>query len=879
MKSSATLKSSSRNSLLFIVPLLFLAVFVVITQAAWTTKFFDNFGVSSYDESSWTDANQAFTADNSNCVSGYCAEYVGAVGNPATLVLTNSQDLSDGTEGNVTYWAHVESACDGNNNEGCCLDLYYNSGWDSLTLGQGEIGCADADDDPEAVMFEAYRVLNSTHMTSDFKIRFSCYTSGGNEEVYIDDVNISYNQVANPPDPAFISPTDSNQTLTGNLTYILWNMSSTEDIGNCQFEINGTNQSGTIVNDTADWWCYYNETGFEANVTRCSRGWASDADDNFNNTDNSICITTNISMDTTPPNLDFVSPTPDNESEEGGTITINVSANEDLGSCELDWELAANESMTVNGNYCYVSKTGLTDGQKYTYVVYGNDTTGNNNVTEQRLVQYTDWWNSSFSHRRSFRFENATSTELENFPILIALNDTNFDFSGIQNDCDDIRFINNDNATKQNFEIENCSTGTNQAWFWVNVTLPANDNLTIWIYYEDADAENDESINDVWNSNFKMVHHMSDYNASWINDSTSNVNDGGKDSDNNPQVVYDQQIAEAQDHSDDMILVPDDTSLQIGGAITMEGWVNLDSIDDSGYDLVMRKSSAAGSLGEFSYGWYAEEGSKKIFLALYDTSAAWSQTSTYEIIESTGQWYYIAITWDGTTDESNNVKLYVDGELNESWSKTNSLNTNSYDLQIGDQNNNANDLNGKIDELRLSNDNRTSDWIRATYYIGTETGVNIGSEEDYVEASYNTSFSINLTDNSRVWSNDSEAKTAKSLWYNDTGGSGDDKNVNATVEGSNPQTESLGSINFTNTGNTSIKMYMQLSSALPATIETFYSLDGNYATDTYSLNDSEAALVNASVGVNDSIIIWVWANFTDNSAGATQLDLWVNSTT
>jgi hypothetical protein len=96
-----------------------------------------------------------------------------------------------------------------------------------------------------------------------------------------------------PPNVDFISPTAVNGTESENKTYIVWNISVSEDIGDCKIEINGTNQTGTQVDAGSDSYCYYNETGLVGNVTRCALGHASDGLDNWNTTPTYICRNTN----------------------------------------------------------------------------------------------------------------------------------------------------------------------------------------------------------------------------------------------------------------------------------------------------------------------------------------------------------------------------------------------------------------------------------------------------------------------------------------------------------------------------------------------------------------------------------------------------------
>jgi parallel beta-helix repeat protein len=88
-------------------------------------------------------------------------------------------------------------------------------------------------------------------------------------------------------------------------------------------------------------------------------------------------------VDTTPPSLDFVSPTPYNQSNVSTSwIFVNVSGNEILGGCVLRWFNGSwqNLSMDDGGMNCYINMTGLAE-RGYRFLVFGNDTEGNVNVT------------------------------------------------------------------------------------------------------------------------------------------------------------------------------------------------------------------------------------------------------------------------------------------------------------------------------------------------------------------------------------------------------------------------------------------------------------------------------------------------------------------
>ena len=96
---------------------------------------------------------------------------------------------------------------------------------------------------------------------------------------------------------------------------------------------------------------------------------------------------TYIPPDTTPPNITYIPPTPDNETLTTNWTYINVSIDEP-GYCLLEWN-GTNETMNnITTNY-YLNQTLLLNGN-YTFLTWCNDTTGNMNVSGMRWV-YINW--------------------------------------------------------------------------------------------------------------------------------------------------------------------------------------------------------------------------------------------------------------------------------------------------------------------------------------------------------------------------------------------------------------------------------------------------------------------------------------------------------
>jgi parallel beta-helix repeat protein len=97
-------------------------------------------------------------------------------------------------------------------------------------------------------------------------------------------------------------------------------------------------------------------------------------------------------LDNTSPVLQFIAPTlPDGNYTNDNWIFVNVSADENITGCLLEWENASqNISMTVSrdneNTYCYLNMTDLDYGLYY-YTVYANDSAHNWNRTDRRSVR------------------------------------------------------------------------------------------------------------------------------------------------------------------------------------------------------------------------------------------------------------------------------------------------------------------------------------------------------------------------------------------------------------------------------------------------------------------------------------------------------------
>lgn len=148
-----------------------------------------------------------------------------------------------------------------------------------------------------------------------------------------------------------------------------------------------TKRLGAFRLETSQWTVYYytNRTRSPGEPTEGRFYWG-------NSTYNSRIAGFSYTIDTTPPNITFVPPTPASGTAQSESyVYVNASVVDDasgVDSALLEWD-GVNYSMTRGGSglsvYFYYNMTGLTDGT-YSYRVYANDSSGNMNVSVTRTV-------------------------------------------------------------------------------------------------------------------------------------------------------------------------------------------------------------------------------------------------------------------------------------------------------------------------------------------------------------------------------------------------------------------------------------------------------------------------------------------------------------
>lgn len=348
-------------------------------------------------------------------------------------------------------------------------------------------------------------------------------------------------------------------------------------------------------------------------------------------------------------------------------------------------------------------------------------------------AEAASWYNSDWQCRKPITIDSTKVTaDLVNFPVLISITDSDLQ-ADAQLDGGDILFTLSNGTTKLSHEIEKYESTTGELVAWVKIpTLSSSVDTDIYIYYGNISVADQWDINNVWDSNFKMVQHFQESPTNDVAghfDSTSSANNGTpKNFDSLPTSTTDGtgQIngADVFDGSNDYVLIPDSASLSFdaGSSFTFSAWVKTSVCQASGSKFVEKK------LGSDNIQIQCYPPDNKTKFSVRDSNGI-SASATGTTLINDSQWHHLVGVKNG-----NNLYIYVDGFLEGSVSPSFTGNWDDGDIRIGTSiDGGLRYVNGLIDEVRISNIAKSADWIKTSYnnQKSPSTFYSIGVEENY----------------------------------------------------------------------------------------------------------------------------------------------------
>ena len=155
------------------------------------------------------------------------------------------------------------------------------------------------------------------------------------------------------------------------------------------------------------------------------------------------------------------------------------------------------------------------------------------------------------------------------------------------------------------------------------------------------------------------------------------------------------------DGTNDDITVPDDNTLDISAAITLEAWCY--AIKNSGTQNVISKSSSGANNG---YIFPRTDNGWSSVIIYFHIADGWKTLSAP--YPSLNAWHHLAATYDGAS-----IKLYINGALAASMAQTGAITTNGNPLALGNQTGFSEYFGGYADEMRVWNVARTQAEIQS----------------------------------------------------------------------------------------------------------------------------------------------------------------------
>lgn len=347
-----------------------------------------------------------------------------------------------------------------------------------------------------------------------------------------------------------------------------------------------------------------------------------------------------------------------------------------------------------------------------------NDTSG--------ITCTTDWQN-----RRKVTFDNSASgTNLTGFPVLIQLDSSTIDYSKTQGNGEDIRFVDPDNpALVLSHEVEKWDEGgTSLVWVKVPQVNASSTTDYVWMYYNNATIGSGQDVANTWDANYKAVWHLKENpattcsGANEICDSTSAAHHGNM---NGAMTAADQVPGQVDgsidfDGSDDFFDTGDISEINGVNKATFSAWIKRRTTGS----MVLNLKQVGGH--DFGIEAWSDG---LVYLAV---SNGTNVAGTFASNDT--NWHLVTFVYDGT-QATNATKLlgYLDGvqqTLSFIGTIPSTTTNNTTPFMIGrDGAAGGARTNGFTDEIRISNTNRSADWVRAEHKTMTGAFTSYSAEE------------------------------------------------------------------------------------------------------------------------------------------------------
>ncbi len=330
-------------------------------------------------------------------------------------------------------------------------------------------------------------------------------------------------------------------------------------------------------------------------------------------------------------------------------------------------------------------------------------------------------WYPGYLYKKAITIDHTKvsgGANLTNYPMLISRTDVNLKTVGnggsVQNSNGfDIIFTDSTETTKLDHEVETYTATTGAIDMWVRIpTLSYTVDTVIYMYYDNSSiSTTQENATGVWDSNFKGVWHSDETSGTSLLDSTSNAKNGIKQTATRPNPTTG-KIGGADDYqktTSDYVNLNTAASSIGSGNISMSLWFKPRSTFTSGATAEQDIFALQDSPSTNDAMIYLDNVTGRLNFMQYSGSAK-KFAPTTETSWTAGIWYSATATFSTTTG----MKLFVNGAADGTNVNTLRGGTQSVEFDVGRAFDNL-FFDGSVDELRISNTDRTAGWITTQY--------------------------------------------------------------------------------------------------------------------------------------------------------------------
>ena len=309
-------------------------------------------------------------------------------------------------------------------------------------------------------------------------------------------------------------------------------------------------------------------------------------------------------------------------------------------------------------------------------------------------------WSDDWSGQKKINLNSAESgadlkEDLLQVPVLVRLHTGNFPhFLDAKEDGSDVRFFAADEKTPLPYHLEKFDTLNELALIWVQVPklTAATQSDFIWMKYGNPAAASGEDAKAVYDANYAAVYH---FEAPGVpKDQTANANNAASSTaEHRPASLIG---AGAGFNGTQKIVIPASASLKFGGdtGFTFSTWVKIAAPQRDAV-LFARQDGGEGVSVHIDQ--------TKVYARITRGGKTQDTARSGELIA--GTWHHLALTGGAR------LLVYIDGrEVAALDAATPAL---AGDTTLGASASGANFFSGEIDEVQLSNNARSADWIKA----------------------------------------------------------------------------------------------------------------------------------------------------------------------